>query len=65
MVFTITANRFLRNMVRAISGALLSAGLNKMPESTFLDHFERKEQLNVKLAVPAKGLFLWKIEYQE
>jgi tRNA pseudouridine38-40 synthase len=63
MVFTITANRFLRNMVRAITGTILSVALNKMPEDDVLNNFERKEQLNVKLPVPAKGLFLWNIEF--
>ena len=63
MVFTITANRFLRNMVRAITGTLLSVALKKMEEESVWEHFEKKEQLNVKLAVPAKGLFLWNIEY--
>jgi tRNA pseudouridine38-40 synthase len=64
MVFTITANRFLRNMVRSVTGSLLSVALNKMTEEHVMEHFERKAQLNVKVAVPAKGLFLWNIEYE-
>lgn len=63
LVFTITANRFLRNMVRRITSALLMVGLNKMNEQDLLNAVLEKESLEVKLAVPAKGLFLWKIEY--
>lgn len=63
MVFTITANRFLRNMVRAITGTLLSVALGKMDGDEVHSDFKNKAQLNVKIAVPAKGLFLWEIEY--
>jgi tRNA pseudouridine38-40 synthase len=63
LVFTITANRFLRNMVRSITGTLLSVVLGKMDEQAVWQQFEKKEQLNVKVAVPAKGLFLWNVIY--
>ena len=62
-VFTITANRFLRNMVRSITAALLMVGLNKLSEEVLLQAVLNKKPLAIKLAVPAKGLFLWKIEY--
>lgn len=64
LVFTITANRFLRNMVRRITAALLLAGVGKMNEQDLVNAVLNKESLEVKLAVPAKGLFLWKIEYE-
>lgn len=63
LVFTITANRFLRNMVRRITAALLMVGLDKLNEQEVIRTVLEKEALEVKLAVPAKGLFLWKIEY--
>ncbi len=63
LVFTITANRFLRNMVRRITAALLMVGLGKLNEQDVIHAVLNKESLDVKLAVPAKGLFLWKIEY--
>ena len=63
LVFTITANRFLRNMVRRITAALLMVGLDKMNEQELINAVLNKEILNVKMAVPAKGLFLWQIEY--
>ena len=64
LVFTITANRFLRNMVRRITAALLMVGLDKMNEQELIHAVLKKESLEVKLAVPAKGLFLWKIQYE-
>lgn len=63
LVFTITANRFLRNMVRRITAALLMVGLDKMNEQELIHAVLNKEILDVKMAVPAKGLFLWQIEY--
>jgi tRNA pseudouridine38-40 synthase len=64
LVFTIKANRFLRNMVRRITAALLLVGVGKMNEQDIVNAVLNKESLEVKLAVPAKGLFLWKIEYE-
>ncbi|MFN8238929.1 MAG: tRNA pseudouridine(38-40) synthase TruA [Chitinophagales bacterium] len=63
LVFTITANRFLRNMVRRITAALLMVGLGKMTEQELIDAVLTMKALDVKIAVPAKGLFLWKVEY--
>lgn len=63
LIFTITANRFLRNMVRRITAALLMVGLDKMNEQDLINAVLNKEELNVKMAVPAKGLFLWQIKY--
>ncbi|MBK6275556.1 MAG: hypothetical protein IPF58_13045 [Saprospirales bacterium] len=63
MVFTITANRFLRNMVRRITAAMLMLGLNQLSAEEIILAVLEKKELQVKMAVPAKGLFLWKIEY--
>ncbi|MFN8282304.1 MAG: tRNA pseudouridine(38-40) synthase TruA [Chitinophagales bacterium] len=64
LVFTITANRFLRNMVRRITAAFLMLGMNQLTEEEITQAVFEKKELQVKLAVPAKGLFLWKIEYE-
>ena len=63
LVFTITANRFLRNMVRRITAASLMLGLNQLSEEEIIQAVLERKELQVKMAVPAKGLFLWKIEY--
>lgn len=63
LVFTIKANRFLRNMVRRITAALLMVGLERMSEQELLHAVFNREMLEVKMSVPAKGLFLWKIDY--
>lgn len=63
LVFTISADRFLRNMVRRLTSALLLVGTNRMDEQEFINAVLHKRTLDVKLAVPAKGLFLWEIKY--
>ncbi|HNF49376.1 MAG TPA: tRNA pseudouridine(38-40) synthase TruA [Chitinophagales bacterium] len=63
IVFTITANRFLRNMVRRITGAMLMVGLNQLKSEELITLVRNQQTLNVKIAVPAKGLFLWEIIY--
>jgi tRNA pseudouridine38-40 synthase len=65
IVFTITANRFLRNMVRRITGAMLMVGLNQLHPDELITLVRNQQTLNVKIAVPAKGLFLWEIIYPE
>lgn len=63
MVFTITADRFLRNMVRAIVGTLLEVGQEKMSVEQFRMVIESKNRSNAGLSVPAQGLFLYDIKY--
>ncbi len=62
-VFTITANRFLRNMVRAIVGTMLDAGLQKITLDEFRQVIENGNRSAAGMSVPAKGLFLTKVEY--
>lgn len=61
--FTITANRFLRNMVRAIVGTLLEIGLKKRALEDLHQIIASKKRAEAGYSVPAKGLFLTKIEY--
>lgn len=63
LTFYISANRFLRNMVRAIVGTLLNVGLGKTTLQEFKAIIESKNRSNAGASVPAKGLFLTKVEY--
>ena len=63
LVFTITADRFLRNMVRAIVGTLLEIGQKKTPVSELENIIASKNRSNAGVSVPAKGLSLVNVEY--
>ena len=63
LTFYISANRFLRNMVRAIVGTLMDVGLGKISKEDFRKIIESKNRSNAGLSVPAKGLFLTQIKY--
>ena len=63
LVFVIKADRFLRNMVRAIVGTLLEVGIGKMDVNDFRQVLEQKDRGAAGLSVPAHGLFLTGIEY--
>lgn len=65
LVFTITADRFLRNMVRAIVGTLIEVGLGKSRPEAIRAIIESKDRGKAGASVPAKGLYLTKIQYQE
>ncbi|MBN1251216.1 MAG: tRNA pseudouridine(38-40) synthase TruA, partial [Bacteroidales bacterium] len=63
LIFKIKADRFLRNMVRAIVGTLIEVGLGKIKLEDFRKIIESKNRSNAGLSVPAHGLFLTEIEY--
>jgi tRNA pseudouridine38-40 synthase len=63
LVFTVTADRFLRNMVRAIVGTLVNVGLGKMSIEDFNAVIESRNRSNAGASVPAHGLYLTKVEY--
>jgi len=63
LVFTITADRFLRNMVRAIVGTLIEVGKGKMKVEDFRKVIELKDRGEAGFSAPAKGLFLHDIKY--
>ena len=65
LVFTIRADRFLRNMVRAIVGTLLEVGLGKKSVQDFRIVIEKKDRSSAGASVAAKGLFLVDIGYPE
>ena len=63
LVFTITADRFLRNMVRAVVGTLLDVGLGKVSYDDFVRIIHSKDRCSAGESVPARGLFLHEIRY--
>jgi tRNA pseudouridine38-40 synthase len=63
LIFTIKANRFLRNMVRAIVGTLLDVGRGKLSIEDFKRIADSKNRCASSTSAPAHGLFLWDVEY--
>ena len=63
IVFHISADRFLRNMVRAIVGTLLMVGKGEMQPEDIRQIIESKNRSNAGMSVPACGLYLTKIKY--
>ena len=61
--FTITADRFLRNMVRAIVGTMLNVGTNKISLDNFQEIIQSKDRSKAGSSAPAKGLYLTEIKY--
>ncbi len=63
LVFKITADRFLRNMVRAVVGTLLDVGMGKMAPEKIHSIITSKDRSKAGVSVPAKGLYLTKVLY--
>jgi tRNA pseudouridine38-40 synthase len=63
--FEISANRFLRNRVRAIVGTLVEVGSGKIKASELPSIIAAQDRSEAFLSVPAQGLFLWKISYHK
>lgn len=63
LIFCISADRFLRNMVRAIVGTLLEVGFEKIDLAQFKSIIESKKRSKAGASVPAKGLFLTGVKY--
>ena len=63
LVFTIKADRFLRNMVRAIVGTLLDVGQGRITLEQFQQIIESKDRCKAGTSVPGNALFLCDIEY--
>ncbi len=64
-VFTIQADRFLRNMVRAIVGTLIEVGRGKLTIEGFRNVIEQKDRCAAGSSVPGNALFLMDIGYPE
>ncbi len=63
LIFYITADRFLRNMVRAIVGTLLDIGLDKRNVLEIVEIIKSEDRSKAGFSVPAHGLFLTKVAY--
>jgi tRNA pseudouridine38-40 synthase len=63
LIFTISADRFLRNMVRAIVGTLINVGLHKITIDDFQAILASKNRSEAGFSVPAHGLYLTEIVY--
>lgn len=63
MVFTIRSNRFLRNMVRSVTGTLLDVGRGKLSLDGLRQIIEQKDRCAAGVSMPPQGLFLAKVEY--
>jgi len=61
--FVITADRFLRNMVRAIVGTMVNIGLGKTEVNDLHDIISSKNRSEAGFSVPAHGLYLTKVTY--
>ena len=64
-VFTIRADRFLRNMVRAIVGTLLEVGRGKLTIDGFRQVIEQKNRCSAGTSVPGEALFLVNVSYPD
>jgi tRNA pseudouridine38-40 synthase len=65
LIFTIKADRFLRNMVRSIVGTMIEIGFGKMDLKEFEEIINAKDRCKAGKSAPAKGLFLTEIEYPD
>ncbi|MCB4800164.1 tRNA pseudouridine(38-40) synthase TruA [Neotamlana laminarinivorans] len=63
--FTVKADRFLRNMVRAIVGTMVNIGVGKIAVNDLESIIESKNRSEAGFSVPAHGLYLTHIEYPE
>lgn len=61
--FRITANRFLRNMVRAVVGTLIEVGRGRISEEDFIKIVEGRKRTAAGESVPANALFLEEVKY--
>lgn len=62
-VFEITADRFLRNMVRAVVGSLYEVGKGNWSVEDFIDRCEEKNRGAMGTSAPAQGLYLMNVTY--
>lgn len=64
-VFTISADRFLRNMVRAVVGTLFQVGQGKMTKEQFAQVIAQHNRCSAGDSAPAQGLYLTHIQYPQ
>ena len=62
-MFVITADRFLRNMVRAVVGTLVEVGRGKLSLEGFERVIEARDRCSAGTSMPPQALYLWDIRY--
>ncbi len=65
LVFKIKANRFIRNMVRALTGTLVDLGKGRIDLDEFAKIISDQDRKGAGMSAPAQGLFLVKVDYPE
>ncbi|SHJ18900.1 tRNA pseudouridine(38-40) synthase TruA [Aquimarina spongiae] len=65
LVFSISANRFLRNMVRAIVGTLIEIGEGKLAVGDLITIIKSEDRSRAGYSVPAHGLYLTNVQYPD
>lgn len=63
IMFEISADRFLRNMVRAVVGTLVEVGRGRTSHDGFREIIEAKDRCRAGNSMPAHALYLWSIKY--
>lgn len=63
IVFTISADRFLRNMVRAVVGTLVDVGRHKITSDDFRRIIDKRDRCSAGTSMPPQALFLWDVKY--
>ncbi len=62
-VFVITADRFLRNMVKAVRGTLVEVERSKMTVEEFAEVIERRDRCAAGTSMPGHATYLWEVTY--
>jgi len=63
LVYTVTGNGFLYNMVRIMTGTMVEVGLNKRPAESIPGLLEKKDRRLAGITAPPQGLYLWEVDY--
>jgi len=63
IIFKVSADRFLRNMVRAVVGTLLMVGHREIQPEAIHEIIQSKNRSNAGTSVPACGLYLTEVKY--
>ena len=64
LIYQINANRFLHHMVRMLVGTMLEVSRGKISKVDFLNLFNQNLNKNMILTAPSKGLYLFKVKYE-
>ncbi|NLM09898.1 MAG: tRNA pseudouridine(38-40) synthase TruA [Clostridiaceae bacterium] len=63
LVYTVSGNGFLYNMVRIMTGTMVEVGLNKRQAENISELFEKKDRRLAGITAPPQGLYLWEVFY--